>query len=99
VAHGAHEGARGREPPAQENVCRRTAQGRDRTGSARKKMVRPSRRREMARHSVLERGISIRLACAAFMISRTCYRYQPTLSDENAELADWLLRLTDSQRN
>ncbi len=62
-------------------------------------MVRPSRRREMARRSVTERGISIRLACAAFSISRTCYRYQPTLSDENAEIADWLIRLTDSQRN
>jgi len=53
-------------------------------------MVRPSHRREMAQRSVGERKISIRLACLAFSISRTCYRYQPTLSDENAEIADWL---------
>ena len=53
----------------------------------------------MARRSVSEYGISIRLACVAFSISRTCYRYQPTLSDENAEIADWLIRLTDNQRN
>ena len=62
-------------------------------------MVRPSRRREMARRSVIERGISIRLACLAFSISRTCYGYQPKLSDENAEIADWLIRLTDNQRS
>lgn len=53
----------------------------------------------MARQSVREYGISIRLACVAFSLSRTCYRYQPTLSDENAEIADWLIRLTDHQRN
>ncbi|ERJ17443.1 ISSod2 transposase TnpA ISSod2 protein [Salinisphaera shabanensis E1L3A] len=74
-------------------------QGRDRAGGARKKMVRPSRRREMAQRSVSERGISVRLACLAFSISPSCYRYQPTLSDKNAEIAGWLVRLTDNQRN
>jgi len=53
----------------------------------------------MAQNSVRERGISIRLACVAFSISRTCYRYQPTLSHENAEIADWLIRLTETYRN
>ena len=43
--------------------------------------------------------MSIRLACTAFSISETCYRYQPKLSDENAEIADWLIRLTHNQRN
>jgi putative transposase len=43
--------------------------------------------------------VSIRLACQAFVISETCYRYQPRLSDENAEIADWLIRLTHNQRN
>ena len=38
--------------------------------------------------------MSIRIVCLAFGISETCYRYQPKLSDENAEIADWLLRLT-----
>ncbi|MFT5115852.1 MAG: putative transposase [Parasphingorhabdus sp.] len=35
--------------------------------------------------------VSIRIACRAFAISETCYRYQPKLSDENDEIADWLL--------
>jgi|TARA_B100002052_G_scaffold112175_1_gene103462 putative transposase len=52
----------------------------------------------MAQRSVAEHGLNIRLACAAFSISVTCYRYQPRLSDENAEIADWLLRLTDTHR-
>src|SRR5690606_22363976 len=28
-----------------------------------------------------------------------CYRYQSKLSSENAEIADWLVRLTHNQRN
>jgi putative transposase len=62
-------------------------------------VVRPSARREMAKAAVEQPGVSIRLACAAFRISETCYRYQPKLSDENAEIADWLSRLTHNQRN
>ena len=59
----------------------------------------PSRRREMARKAVEERQVPIRLACVAFGISETCYRYQAKLNDENAEIADWLLRITHNQRN
>ena len=60
-------------------------------------MVRPSRRKEMAQQAVGSHGISIRLACTAFGVSESCYRYQPTLNDENAEIAAWLIRLTDEQ--
>src|SRR5690606_21581814 len=49
--------------------------------------------------AVTERGISVRLACVTFAISETCYRYQPKLSAENAQIADWLIRLTTNQRN
>ena len=59
-------------------------------------MVRPSQRREMAKKVVEQRRLSIRLACQAFTISGTCYRYQPKLS---SEIADWLIRLTHNQRN
>lgn len=59
-------------------------------------MVRPSQRKEMAQQVVASRGISIRLACSAFLVSETCYRYQPVLSSENEEIADWLIRLTES---
>ena len=48
----------------------------------------------MARWAVANREVSIRLACVAFTISQSCYRYQPKLSDENAQIADWLLLLT-----
>jgi len=44
----------------------------------------------MAQQVVERCQISIRLVCSAFGISETCYRYQPKLSDENAEIADWL---------
>ena len=53
----------------------------------------------MAQQAVTARGLSVRLACQAFAISETCYRYQPKLSDENAEVADWLIRLTTSYRS
>ena len=52
----------------------------------------------MAQESVADQGVSIRLACQAFMISQTCYRYQAKLSDDNALIADWLLRLTIAHR-
>lgn len=47
---------------------------------------------------VAECGLSIRRACRVFSISETCYRYQPKLSDDNALIADWLLRLTTANR-
>ncbi len=62
-------------------------------------MVRPSLRREMATWAVKDKGMSIRRACMAFAVSQTCYRYQPKLSSENDEIADWLVRLTHNQRN
>lgn len=43
-------------------------------------------------------GLSIRLACECLSISETCYRYRSRLSGENAQIADWLLRLTDTYR-
>lgn len=62
-------------------------------------MVTPSRLKEVAKEAVCQRGVSVRLACAAVGISETCYRYLPMLSNENAEIADWLIRLTNNQRN
>lgn len=49
----------------------------------------------MAQAAVATEGITIKLACAAFGISESCYRYQPKLTSENAEIADWLIRLTE----
>lgn len=49
--------------------------------------------------TLLERGLSIRLACQAFGVSESCYRYEGRLNAENVEIADWLIRLTDNHRN
>ena len=53
----------------------------------------------MARSAVEDRRTNIRHACVTFDISPTCYRYQPKLSDENAAIADGLVRLTYNQKN
>ena len=47
---------------------------------------------------VNQRGLSIRLACEVFGISESCYRYNAKLSSENAEIADWLLRLATTNK-
>jgi putative transposase len=47
---------------------------------------------------VTEKGIAVRMACLIFSISETCYRYQCKLRDENAVIADWLIRLTQANR-
>jgi len=60
--------------------------------------VRPSQRKKMAITAVEKYQVSIRLACQTFGISETCYSYQPKLSSENAEIADWLLRLTTANK-
>lgn len=54
---------RRRKSSPQENVRRRTPQSRDRQRGARKKVVKPSQRREMAQQAVQHRGVSIGLAC------------------------------------
>ena len=58
----------------------------------------PSHRKEMAKKAVAKRGVSIRLACVIFVVSETCYRYQPKYSSDNALIADLLLRLTTLNR-
>ncbi len=62
-------------------------------------MVKPSRRRELAQKAVKERAIPVCFACVLFGISETCYRYQAKLSDENATIADWLIKLTTNHRS
>ena len=49
----------------------------------------------MAQQAVAHYAISIRLACSAFSISETCYRYQAKLSDDNALIAEQLIELTE----
>ncbi|UQN12731.1 IS3 family transposase [Methylococcus capsulatus] len=63
-----------------------------------KKVVRLSHLRETAKRAVNGHRVSIRLACAAFQVSGTCYRYSAKRNAENEEIADWLMRLTDNHR-
>ncbi len=53
----------------------------------------------MAITAIVEKGVTITLACQAFGISESCYRYQSKRPAENALIAEWLVRLTDNQRN
>ena len=62
-------------------------------------MVMPSHRREMAQEALKHHKISIKLACAMFLVSETCFRYKPRVREENNEIVDWLLRLTCAHRN
>jgi putative transposase len=50
----------------------------------------------MAKGVVQERGVPVALACRAFGISETCYKYEGKLSHGNAEIADWPVRLAKS---
>ena len=52
----------------------------------------------MAETAVARRGVSIALACRAFGVSETCYRYGPKLQDENEQIADLLVGLTDARK-
>jgi len=53
----------------------------------------------MAKEVVQQRGLAIRVACAVFSISESCYRYESRQNAENEIIVDWLLRLTDNHRN
>ena len=61
-------------------------------------MKRPAQRRELAVKAVAMKGVSIALACRAFGVSETCYRYSPKLDDENEQIADLLLGLTTAKK-
>ncbi len=53
----------------------------------------------MAQWSVANRLVTIGVACKAFGISDTCYRYCAKLSSRNVLIADSLVCLTTNQRN
>lgn len=61
-------------------------------------MVKPSHRKRVAEWAISIKQMSIRKACHLLNISERCYRYQPILSTENEEIADWLLRLTQTHK-
>jgi putative transposase len=58
-------------------------------------VTRPAQRRELAEKAVATKGVSIALACQAFGVSETCFRYSPKRDDENELIADLLVGLTN----
>jgi putative transposase len=52
----------------------------------------------MAKKAIERHDVSIRIVCRSLGISASCYHYQGKLSGENALVADWLLRLTETHR-
>ncbi len=61
-------------------------------------MVRPAQRRALAEHAVQTKRTTIQHACRTFGISEACYWHQGCRLDEDAEVADWLVRLTTTYR-
>ncbi|ACM01404.1 Mobile element protein [Rhodobacter sp. AKP1] len=49
----------------------------------------------MAEKAVATKRVSIALACRAFGVSETCFRYRPKRYDENERIADLLVGLTN----
>ncbi|RUR89311.1 hypothetical protein KHDHEBDM_04300 [Pectobacterium polaris] len=62
-------------------------------------MGKPSQRKAMAQRAVANRNVTLRMTCVAFCISETCYRYQPVNDDENAQITDLLVDLTEKETN
>ena len=52
----------------------------------------------MAENAVQSRGVTIALACRAFGVSQTCYRYSPKLKPENERIEDLLIGLTKAHK-
>ena len=57
-------------------------------------MTQPALRWVLAKKAVARRGVSIALACRAFDVSETCYRYSPFFSHKNEEIVCLLVGLT-----
>jgi putative transposase len=52
----------------------------------------------MAQQAVRDKAIPIRLACQAFRISESCYRYEAKNNAENELIANWLAYSSDRDR-
>jgi putative transposase len=51
----------------------------------------------MAETEVARRGVSVALACRAFGVIETCYRYGQKSKAKSQEIADLLVGLTDAR--
>jgi putative transposase len=59
----------------------------------------PAQRREMTARAVAKKAMSITVACAACQTSESYYRYLAELQADCAQIADWLVRRKENNRN
>jgi putative transposase len=52
----------------------------------------------MAQTVIQSQGVRVALACRAFGLSETCYRYGPKLRSQNEEIAELLIELTQAHK-
>lgn len=62
-------------------------------------MVKPLARKTSAQWLITEKKITIERACQLVVISRSSYYYQSRLQPENDQIANWLIQLTQWQKN
>ena len=58
-------------------------------------MTRPVQRRELTEKAVATKGVGIALACRAFGVSETYFRYSPKRDEENEMIAGLLVGLSN----
>nr|AFH57373.1 transposase AB [Acinetobacter baumannii]AKP49137.1 transposase AB [Acinetobacter baumannii] len=63
-----------------------------------KKVLRPVQRKSLAQQATEQFKISISMACLIFKVSQTCYRYKARLDEENQQIAEWLIQLTNDHK-
>jgi putative transposase len=55
-------------------------------------------RKSLAQQATEQFKISISMACLIFKVSQTCYRYKARLDEENQQIAEWLIQLTNDHK-
>jgi hypothetical protein len=86
----ATKGVGRRKPTLEADVCRSEPGTQGFEGYCRKKAIKPSERRELAKYAIREHGLSERQACKIMNLSRSVFRYEVRKRDEQ-ELTQELL--------
>ncbi|WP_179989081.1 MULTISPECIES: transposase, partial [unclassified Acinetobacter] len=63
-----------------------------------KRMYADERLKSLAQQPTEQFKISISMACLIFKVSQTCYRYKARSDQENIQIADWLIKLTNEHK-
>ena len=63
----------------------------------RKKVVKPTERKELSEHTVISYPLSIKKVCNMMSISESCYRYSSNNMSGNDIIVNFLLKLLDDK--